>query len=73
MSVVRVTRAEARRIAVRAQLLDAGRPTELLPMVKHLTFLQVDPTSAIAPAADLVAWSRLGAAYRGVKGGHRPR
>lgn len=60
----RLTRAQARRIAVRAQLLDAARPAELVPMVEHLTFLQLDPTAAIAPAADLVAWSRLGGAYR---------
>lgn len=33
-------------------------------MVRHLTLLQIDPTAAIAPAADLVAWSRLGAGYR---------
>jgi hypothetical protein len=29
-----------------------------------LTLLQVDPTAAVAPNADLVAWSRLGASYR---------
>ncbi|MDQ3876481.1 MAG: winged helix DNA-binding domain-containing protein, partial [Actinomycetota bacterium] len=64
MSVLRLSREEARRIAVGAQLLDAHRPTDLLGVVTHLTFLQVDPTAAIAPAADLVAWSRLGSAYR---------
>jgi uncharacterized protein YcaQ len=64
MSVLRLTRAEARRIAVRAQLLDAQRPSDLLGVVTHLTFLQIDPTAAIAPAADLVAWSRLGSGYQ---------
>lgn len=54
---------QARRIAVRAQLLDAQRPTDLLDVVRHLTLLQLDPTAAVAPAADLVAWTRLGAAY----------
>jgi uncharacterized protein YcaQ len=61
--MLRLTREEARRIAVRAQLLDAGRPADLLEVVTHLTFLQIDPTAVIAPAADLVAWSRLGSAY----------
>lgn len=60
----RLTRAQARRIAVRAQLLDAPRPTELLTVVQQLTLLQLDPTAAIAPSADLVAWSRLGSAYQ---------
>ena len=60
----RLTKAQARRIAVRAQLLDAPRPTELLDIVRQLTLLQIDPTAAIAPSADLVAWSRLGSAYR---------
>ena len=64
MSVHRLDRAQARRIAVRAQLLDARRPTDLLQVVEHLTFLQLDPTAAVAPSADLVAWTRLGDAYR---------
>jgi uncharacterized protein YcaQ len=59
-----LTKTEARRIAIRAQLLDARRPTDLLEVVSHLTFLQLDPTAAIAPSADMVAWTRLGDAYR---------
>jgi uncharacterized protein YcaQ len=62
--VHRLTKAQARPIAVRAPLLDAPRPTELLTVVQQLTLLQIDPTAAIAPSADLVAWSRLGSAYQ---------
>ena len=64
MNVRRLSRDEARRIAVRAQLLDADRPAELLEVADRLTLLQLDPTAAIAPTADLVAWSRLGSAYQ---------
>jgi uncharacterized protein YcaQ len=60
----RLDRTQARRIAVRAQLLDAPRPTELLAVVRQLTLVQIDPTAAIAPSADLVLWSRLGPSYR---------
>jgi uncharacterized protein len=60
----RLTKTQARRIAVRAQLLDATRPKSLLAVVERLTLLQVDPTAAVAPNADLVAWSRLGSSYR---------
>ncbi len=60
----RLSRADARRIMVRAQLLDVDRPTDLLDVVRHLTLLQLDPTAAVAPSADVVAWSRLGARYR---------
>ena len=63
MTVHELSRADARRIAVRAQLLDSMRPAGLLDVVRHLTLLQIDPTAAIAPNADLVAWSRLGASY----------
>jgi uncharacterized protein YcaQ len=59
-----LTRTDARRIAIRAQLLSASRPTDLQALVSHLTFLQLDPTSVLAPSADLVAWSRLGDTYR---------
>ncbi|GAB3823245.1 DNA glycosylase AlkZ-like family protein [Kribbella italica] len=64
MGLRRLTRDQARRIAVRAQLLDAPRPTELVATVERLTLLQIDPTAAVAPSADLVAWSRLGPAYQ---------
>jgi uncharacterized protein len=64
LPVHRLTKKQARRIAVRAQLLDAPRPRDLLEVVERLTLLQVDPTAAIAPNADLVAWSRLGSSYR---------
>jgi uncharacterized protein YcaQ len=61
--VHRLTKEQARRIAVRAQLLDAPRPTELAAVVQRLTLLQIDPTAAVAPSADLVMWSRLGSSY----------
>ena len=63
MTVHRLSRSDARRIAVRAQLLEKQRPADLHDVVRHLTLLQIDPTAAIAPNADLVAWSRLGASY----------
>jgi uncharacterized protein YcaQ len=62
--VHQLTKAEARRIAVRAQLLEAERPTNLVSVVEGLGLLQIDPTASIAPSADLVAWTRLGSSYR---------
>jgi len=62
-TVHQLSRPEARRVAVRAQLLTSQRPPDLLTMVRRLTMLQLDPVSAVAPSADLVAWSRLGPAY----------
>jgi uncharacterized protein len=58
-----LSRTDARRIAVRAQLLESSRPASLLEAVRGLTLLQVDPIAAVAPTADLVAWSRLGSSY----------
>src|SRR6187397_454982 len=54
-----VTPAEARRIAVRAQLLD-GSATDVLSTARRLGFLQMDPISTVAPPQYLVLWSRLG-------------
>ncbi|MCB0910534.1 MAG: YcaQ family DNA glycosylase [Propionibacteriaceae bacterium] len=58
-----LSRDDARRIAVRAQLLDARLPDDALDVVRHLTFLQYDVTRAVAASHDLVLWSRLRAAY----------
>jgi uncharacterized protein YcaQ len=58
-----LSRQQARRIAVRAQLLDADRPTDALDVVRHLGFLQVDLTRVVAHHADLALWTRLGAGY----------
>jgi uncharacterized protein len=54
-----VTLAQARRIAVRAQLLD-GSAENVLDTVRRLGFLQIDPISTVAPPQRLVLWSRLG-------------
>jgi hypothetical protein len=37
-----LTKAQAQRIVVRAQLLDAPRPTDLLAVVQRLTWLRVE-------------------------------
>jgi uncharacterized protein YcaQ len=54
-----VSLAQARRIAVRSQLLD-GSATGVLQTVRRLGFLQIDPISTVAPPQRLVLWSRLG-------------
>jgi uncharacterized protein YcaQ len=59
-----LTKQRARQVAVCAQLLDARPRPTLIGMIDHLGFVQLDPTAALAPSADLVAWSRLGTGYR---------
>ncbi len=61
--VHQLSRADARRVAVRAQLLTAPRPTDLVETVRQIGLLQVEPTRAIAPTAELVMWSRLGSGF----------
>jgi uncharacterized protein YcaQ len=54
-----VTPERARRIAVRAQLLD-GSATTVLDTVRRLGFLQMDPIATVATPQQLVLFSRLG-------------
>ena len=54
-----VSLAEARRIAVRSQLLD-GSAKGVLETVRRLGFLQMDPIATVAQPQHLVLWSRLG-------------
>jgi uncharacterized protein YcaQ len=64
LMVERVSREQARRIAVRAQLLSADRPAGIVETVDALTVVNIEPTAAIAPSADLILWSRLGWPYQ---------
>ena len=61
---IEVSPEEARRIAVRAQLLD-GSATDVHPTVRALGFLQLDPIATVATPQELVLWSRLGPHDRG--------
>ena len=55
---IEVSPEEARRIAIRAQLLD-GSATGVLDTVRRLGFLQLDPIATVATPQELVLWSRL--------------
>ena len=64
MTVHRLDLKQARQIAIGAQMLNGERPASLLDVIKRLTFIQLDPTAAVAPSADLVAFGRLASSYR---------
>src|SRR6478735_2663911 len=62
--VHRLSRAQARRVALRGQLLTAERPAGIVETIDALTVVNIEPTAAIAPSADLILWSRLGWPYQ---------
>ncbi|WP_434809982.1 DNA glycosylase AlkZ-like family protein [Microbacterium sp. bgisy189] len=59
----RLTRDQARRIAVRAQLLDAERPGDVVEVAEQIGSVKIDPTAVIAPCEHTVLWARIGFGY----------
>ena len=62
--VHRLTREQARRVALHGQLLTADRPAGIVETIDALTVVNIEPTAAVAPSADLILWSRLGWPYQ---------
>ncbi|MBN9153198.1 MAG: YcaQ family DNA glycosylase [Microbacterium sp.] len=62
--VLTLSAAQARRIAVRAQLLTADRPGDIVETIDGVNVVGIDPTSAVAPSADHILWSRIGWPYQ---------
>jgi uncharacterized protein len=60
MTPIRLTLAQARRLAVASQLLPAPPGTGILDFTRHVGYLQLDPTNSIARSHELVLFSRLG-------------
>jgi uncharacterized protein YcaQ len=58
--VIELTLAEARRLALSAQLLDGSAPKTVTEVVQALGSVQVDPVSSVARAERMVLFSRLG-------------
>jgi uncharacterized protein YcaQ len=55
-----LSRADARRLTLRGQLLTDERPGDLLEVLRRVTVLQNDPTRLVAPSADMADWPGRG-------------
>lgn len=60
---MRLTRDQARRIAVRAALLDADRPSDVVEVAEQIGKIKIDPTAVIAPCEHTMMWTRIGWSY----------
>lgn len=58
-----LSRDDARRIAVRAQLLDAQRPGDVVEVAEQLAAIKIDPTAVITTSEQSIPWARIGWAY----------
>lgn len=65
--MIDLSRDDARRLAVRAQLLDAEQPGDVVEVADQLGAIKIDPTAVIAPAEHTILWSRLGRGYEPVQ------
>lgn len=63
MSAHELSRDHARRIIVRAALLDAERPGDVVEVAEQLGQIKIDPTPVITPSEHTIAWSRIGWSY----------
>ncbi|GLJ81133.1 DNA glycosylase AlkZ-like family protein [Microbacterium imperiale] len=59
----RLTREQARRIIVRAQLLEADRPGDVVEVAEQLGAIKIDPTAVLAPSEQTIPWTRIGWGY----------
>jgi uncharacterized protein len=60
---VQLGRDEARRVIVRAQLLDAVRPGDVVEVAEQIGAIKIDPTATISPCEHTVLFARIGAPY----------